>query len=277
MTRTIVISNQKGGVGKTTTAVNLASGLALSGKNVLLIDLDPQANASSAFDFKPFGDQGTIYDALHSGRLLQHVIIKTFIEGLDLAPAHQDMSGLELELVNQIGREYKVSDIINSVKHNYEYVIIDTPPTLGLLTVNALTAADSVIIPIQAEYYALEGLSQLMKTVSLIKKRLNPELDVEGVLLTMVDHRNKLSQQVHAEINHYFGHVMYSTTIPRNVRLSEAPSHGKPALLYSPKSKGSLAYFQLVNELLEQDDHHSDLTFKGNDTEAYGEAVATHM
>jgi chromosome partitioning protein len=250
MARVIAISNQKGGVGKTTTAVNLSSCLARSGEKVLLVDLDPQANAGSGLGVYPDQFEQNIYQVLVAELPIAQIILKTKIENLSFAPAKQDLAGAELELVTMYGRETRLKEALDSVRDDFDFIIIDTPPTLGLMTVNALTAADSVLIPLQSEYYAMEGLSQLVTTTGLIKKRLNPSLEREGILLTMFDKRNNLSGQVEAQIREHFPNDVFKTVIPRNVRLSEAPSHGMPAILYDKSSTGSQAYWEFSQELL---------------------------
>jgi len=250
MARVIAISNQKGGVGKTTTAVNLSSCLAKSGQRVLLVDLDPQANAGSGLGVYPDQFEKSIYHVLIAEHPLAAIILPTQVENLSFAPAKQDLAGAELELVTMFGREVRLKEALEPILDSYDFIIIDTPPTLGLMTVNALTAADSVLIPLQSEYYAMEGLSQLVTTTTLIKKRLNPGLEREGILLTMFDKRNNLSSQVEAQIRQHFPDDVFKTVIPRNVRLSEAPSHGMPAILYDKMSTGSQAYWEFSQELL---------------------------
>lgn len=253
MGKIIAIANQKGGVAKTTTAVNLAACIAALGKRVLLIDIDPQGNASSGLGIDKTSLNYCIYDVLINDLPVESVIYKGEIDGLYVLPATIQLAGAEIELVTAISRELKLKKAIQGIRDKYDYIFIDCPPSLGLLTLNALTAADSLIIPIQCEYYALEGLGQLLNTIELIKKHLNSALDIEGVLLTMFDARTNLSIQVVEEVKTHFSNKMYRTIIPRNVRLSEAPSHGKPIILYDPKSKGAEVYQELAKEVTEID------------------------
>jgi chromosome partitioning protein len=250
LVKVIAIANQKGGVGKTTTSVNLSACLAELGKKVLLVDLDPQGNSTSGLGFNKTGIERCVYDTLVSDVPAEAVRLKTQIDKLDLLPATIQLAGAEIELVSVMSRETKLKQSLDKIKYEYDFVLIDCPPSLGLLTINSLTAANSVLVPIQCEFYALEGLSQLMKTVSLVQRNLNPALTLEGVVLTMFDARTNLSIQVVDEVKNHFRHKVYQTIIPRNVRLSEAPSHGLPVIKYDPKSKGTEVYFELAREVI---------------------------
>lgn len=250
MAWTLAVVNQKGGVGKTTTAVNLATTLAQAGRRVLLLDCDPQGNATSGLGRKETVEQ-SIYDALTGGVPLADVILKDVgVPGLDLAPATLDLAGAEMEMFQELSRETILKKILKPVEKNYQYIFIDGPPSLGLLTLNILTAADAVLIPIQCEYYALEGISQLMNIVERVQHHLNPKLAIGLVVLTMHDERINLSRQVVAEVREFFGDLVAKTIVPRNVRLSEAPSFGQPIALYDPKSKGAVAYADLAQEVI---------------------------
>jgi len=246
----IAIANQKGGVGKTTTSVNLSACLAYIGKRVLLVDIDPQGNATSGTGIDKAEVDQCIYDVLVEDIDARLVIKNTAVEGLHIIPATIQLAGAEIELVPTISREVRLKRALEAVKDEYDYIIIDCPPSLGLLTLNALTASDAVIIPVQCEYYALEGLSQLLNTVRLVQKHLNTELAIEGVLLTMLDARTNLGIQVIEEVKKYFQDKVYHTIIPRNVRLSEAPSHGEPIIIYDPKSRGAEVYLDLAKEVV---------------------------
>lgn len=250
MGKIISITNQKGGVGKTTTCVNLAAFIAKAGYKVLIIDMDPQGNASSAVGVEPTKDDFTIYEVLIGECSAKEATYNSVMEGLDVIPSTVDLSGAEVELVHLNNRENILKEALMQAKRDYDFIFIDCPPSLSLLTVNALTATDSIIIPIQCEYFALVGLGQLMNTVKLIKKHLNPAIEIEGVLLTMKDARSNLVNQVAEEIQKYFKEKVYNTYIPRNIRLAESPSHGKPITMYDSKSKGSIAYQNLANEFL---------------------------
>lgn len=250
MGKVIAIANQKGGVAKTTTAVNLSACIADAGKKVLLIDIDPQGNASSGLGINRFTLTKCIYDVLINGIPLESIVHSTEIETLFVVPATIQLAGAEIELVSAISREVKLKKAIAPIRDDYDYIFIDCPPSLGLLTLNALTAADTILIPIQCEYYALEGLGQLMNTINLVKKHLNPALEIEGVLLTMFDARTNLAIEVVDEVKEYFKDKVYSTIIPRNVRLSEAPSHGKPIIIYDPRSRGAEVYKELAEEII---------------------------
>jgi len=249
MGRMIAVTNQKGGVGKTTTAVNLGASLAVAEKKVLLIDFDPQGNASSGVGVS-LTPEKNIYGALINDEDIHKAIYKTNLPYLDILPSNADLAGAELELVSTYSRETKLKRILEPLRELYDYLIIDCPPSLGLLTINALTAADSYIVPLQCEYYALEGLSQLLKTVDLIRDNLNPRLEKEGILLTMFDGRNNLSHQVKDEVVKHFGDKVFASIIPRNVRLSEAPSFGKPIILYDSTSRGCECYLDLAQEVI---------------------------
>jgi len=248
--KVIAIANQKGGVAKTTTAVNLGAWLSLMGKKVLLIDIDPQGNATTGVGVEKGRVDKCIYDVLINKESLQSVVVKSGIDGLALAPATMELAGAEIELVTSEEREGVLRKALADVKSGYDFIIIDCPPSLGLLTLNALAAADSVIIPIQCEYYALEGLGQLMNTLQLVRKNLNEKLELEGVLLTMFDGRTNLSIQVVDEVKKFFKNKVYRTIIPRNVRLSEAPSHGKPVMVYDRRSRGAEVYHELAREVM---------------------------
>ncbi len=250
MARVIAIANQKGGVGKTTTTVNLSACLAVKGKRVLTIDIDPQGNTTSGLGIDKTEVRESIYDVIINDVPLQETVLSTKIETLGISPSNIHLAGAEVELVSVISREMRLKTAISSVKSQYDYILIDCPPSLGLLTVNALTAADTILVPIQCEYYALEGLSQLMNTVRIVQKHLNPALKVEGVVLTMFDARTNLSIQVVEEVKKYFGNQVYRTIIPRNVRLSEAPSFGLPIILYDAKSRGAESYMELADEVI---------------------------
>ncbi len=250
MVKVISIFNQKGGVGKTTTNVNLCAALALKGKRVLSIDIDPQGNSTSGFGIDKNQLEYTIYDVLIEDYDINKIILKTDIENLELIPANIQLAGAEIELTNTKYREKTLKDKINLIEKKYDFIIIDCPPSLGLLSLNALTASTSVLIPIQCEYYSLEGVGQLIDTVKLVRKNLNPKLEIEGVLLNMFDGRTNLSIQVVEEVKKYFKDKVYRTVIPRSVRLAEAPSFGQPIMMYDEKSKGSTAYIKLSEELI---------------------------
>lgn len=248
--RILAVANQKGGVGKTTTTINLGTGLAAVGRRVLIIDLDPQGNASTGLGVDRNNRQTSIYELLLGAATLQEAIVPTAVPGLALVPSTVDLSGAELELIGMAKRSFRMKEALHDVNVPYDYILIDCPPSLNLLTVNALVAADSVLVPLQCEFFALEGLSLLLKTIERIRDSFNPDLKIEGVVLTMFDRRNNLSDQVAADVRQHLGERVYETVIPRNVRISEAPSHGKPALLYDHRCAGSMAYMRLASEML---------------------------
>ena len=251
LSRIIALVNQKGGVGKSTTAVNLAAALAVSGRKVLVVDFDPQGNTTTGLGVNKQELKRDVYDLLLHHTSIVDVLKHTEIEGLDVIPATINLAGAEIELVSALSRENRLKGVLGPIAENYEFVLVDCPPSLGLLTINALTAAQEIIIPVQAEYYALEGLSQLTNVVRRVQEALNPQLHVSGVLVTMFDGRTKLAMEVLDELNAYFPRQMFKTQIPRNVRLSEAPSFGKPVILFDVKSRGAQAYLSLAREMLE--------------------------
>ena len=256
MSRVIAVANQKGGVGKTTTAVNLSTSLAKKGKKVMLIDGDPQGNATSGLGIeKEF--ENSLYDVLVNDVDIMTTIKDSCIKTLKVCPSNMDLAGAEVELVSQMSREFRLKEKLDPIKDNFDYIIIDCPPSLGLITLNSFTAADSVLIPVQCEYYALEGLGQLLNTINLVKKHLNKELEIEGAVLTMYDMRTNLSNQVVKEVKRYFDDKVYKTVIPRNIKLSEAPSFGMPIGLYDPKSKGARAYEKLAREVLKANEERN--------------------
>ena len=257
MTRIIAVTNQKGGVGKTTTAINLAASLAANDVKVLLIDCDPQGNATSGSGVQKEEGMHTLYDVLIEGKDVVHSVRKTEMEGLDILPADKNLIGINLQLVNAEDREQVLRQHLNGIRGQYRYIIIDCPPALDLLTLNALMAADAVLIPIQCEFFALEGISNLMDTIERVRDAFGHPLEIEGILLTMYDERTNLTRQVAADLREFFQDEVLKTVIPRNIRLAEAPSHGKPILLYDPGSKGSEAYIQLAKEILNHDQKRS--------------------
>lgn len=254
MGKTISLANQKGGVGKTTTTINLAASLAVLEQKVLIIDADPQANATSGFGFDVKNVQSSIYECIIDEIDAEKVILKTEIENLDIIPSHIDLVGAEIEMLNLPNREHVLKHAIEQIKNKYDFILIDCSPSLGLITVNALTASDSVIIPVQCEYFALEGLGKLLNTIKIIQSRLNKELEIEGFLLTMFDGRLNLSMQVYEEVKKHFQDMVFETVIQRNVKLGEAPSYGKPVILYDASSKGAINHMNLAREILQRNE-----------------------
>lgn len=254
MGKIISLANQKGGVGKTTTTINLAASLAVLEQKVLVIDADPQANSTSGLGFDVKNVQASIYECIVNDVEAENAVLHTEIENLDLIPSHIDLVGAEIEMLNMPNREKVLKNALEGLKDRYDFIFIDCSPSLGLITVNALTAADSVIIPVQCEYFALEGLGKLLNTIKIIQNRLNPELSIEGFLLTMYDGRLNLSNQVYEEVKHHFQEMVFDTVIQRNVKLSEAPSYGKPVVLYDASSKGAINHMNLAREILQRND-----------------------
>ncbi len=255
MGKVIAIANQKGGVGKTTTTINLGASLAAEGKKVLIIDADPQANATSGYGIDPRQMSSSIYECLVDDYPMDGSQVKTCVEGLDLVGSRIDLAGAEIELVGKKDRDKTLLHALQGIRDKYDYILIDCSPSLGVITVNALTAADSVMIPVQAEYFALEGITKLLNTIRIIKTKLNPKLEIEGFLLTMYDARLRLANQIYEELKSHFANMVFDTVIPRNIRLSEAPSHGLPALLYAPDSRGATSHVALAKELIARNHH----------------------
>ena len=255
MGKIIALANQKGGVGKTTTSINLAASLATLEKTVLLVDADPQANASSGLGVDVNSVECSLYECIIDHADVRDAIYTTDIEGLDIIPSHIDLVGAEIEMLNIDNREKVVRNILAPIRDEYDYILIDCSPSLGLITVNSLTAADSVIIPVQCEYFALEGISKLLNTIKIIKSKLNPRLEIEGFLLTMYDSRLRLANQIYDEVKRHFQELVFKTVIQRNVKLSEAPSHGMPAILYDAESRGALNYLALAKEIIKREKH----------------------
>lgn len=267
MGKVIAIANQKGGVGKTTTAINLAASLAATEYSTLLLDIDPQANCTSGVGIESDDVEASIYEVLIGEVSVEDVITSTEMPFLDMVPSHINLVGAEIEMIDEMQREKILTNALSRARRKYDFIVIDCPPSLGLLTLNSLTAANSVLIPVQAEYFALEGLGQLLNTIKIVRQHLNPELEIEGVLMTMFDTRLRLSNQVAEEVRRYFGDKVFETIVQRNVRLSEAPSFGKPAILYEASSKGARNYMALAREILEHNEEYIDQHHTNNDSE----------
>lgn len=266
MAKIIAIANQKGGVGKTTTAFNLGASLVKAGKSVLIVDADPQANATSGLGIDPLTTESTIYECIVDNTPASDAIIPTCVEGLSIIPSRMDVVGAEVELlVRRQHREQALAEILAPVRDNYDYILIDCSPSLGAVTIAALTAANSIIIPVQAEYFAIEGVAQLLNTIRIVKSRTRPDLEIEGFLLTMYDARLRLANQVYEELKGHFGDMVFSTVIPRNIKLSESPSHGLPVILYDPDSRGAIAYMQLAKELIAKNRRRRTASKKSNE------------
>ena len=273
MGRIIAVTNQKGGVGKTTTAINLGASLAVEQKRTLIIDCDPQGNTTGGLGFPKDPSRRTVYNAIILDEPAERVIVQSQVTGLDLLPSDKNLVGAAVELVNMENREYRLKTFTERIRVNYDFVVIDCPPALDLLTINALAASDSVLIPIQCEYYAMEGVAELYDTLMRLRRAINPALAIEGILLTMFDDRTTLSKQVAADLRSFFGSQVFSTVIPRNVRLAEAPSHGKPIILYDISSKGAESYIQLSKEVIANDEKRARQGVECADTRARGSSA----